>query len=74
MYKIVISVQSAVTIVLLRSESLKPGFHSNACNARNACRATGNFSSGIPGNSRESRILKFPAGIPGNFEVINFFT
>ena len=30
-------------------------------------KATGNSRSGIPGNSRESRTPKFPAGIPGNF-------
>ena len=30
-------------------------------------KATGNSRSGIPGNSRESRNPKFPAGIPGNF-------
>ena len=29
-------------------------------------KATGNSRSGIPGNSRESRTPKFPAGIPGN--------
>jgi len=32
-----------------------------------AFKATGNSRSGIPGKSRESRALKFPAGIPGNF-------
>ena len=31
------------------------------------CKATRNSRSGIPGNSRESRTPKFPAGIPGNF-------
>ena len=30
-------------------------------------KATGNSRLGIPGNSRESRTPKFPAGIPGNF-------
>ena len=33
-------------------------------------RATGNSRSGIPGNSREFCIAKFPAGIPGNFAKI----
>jgi len=33
-------------------------------------RATGNSRSGIPGNSREFGIAKFPAGIPGNFAKI----